>query len=73
MTDRETDKAPSAAMDEFMASVDAMNTGVTEMMAAALRVQTLMLEDAQNMLNEFGAIFEAAAEAHHKDDPAAEG
>ena len=71
MTDRETDKAPSAAMDEFMASVDSMNAGVAEMMVAALRVQSLMLEDAQNMLNEFGAMFEVASEARQTDDPAA--
>lgn len=62
MPDRESNEAPALAIDEFMANIETMNAGVAEMMATALRVQMLMLEDTNNMLNEFGAVFEAAAQ-----------
>lgn len=62
MPDRESNGDPSEAMGEFMASIETMNAGVAELMATALRVQMLMLEDAQNMMDEFGAVFEAAAQ-----------
>ena len=48
-------------MDEFMASVEAMNAGMADMMACALRMQMLMLEDAQMMMNQATGLFAAAS------------
>jgi len=47
-------------MDEFMASVEAMNAGMADMMASALRLQMLMLEDARTMMNQASGLFAAA-------------
>ena len=47
------------ALDEFMENVAKLNDGLSEVMACALRMQMLILEDAQNMMAEFGAVIEA--------------
>ncbi len=47
------------ALDEFVENVAKLNDGLSEVMAAALRMQMLMLEDAQNMMAEFGAAIDA--------------
>ena len=47
------------ALDEFMESAAKLTDGLSEVMACALRMQMLMLEDAQNMVAEFGATIDA--------------
>jgi hypothetical protein len=56
--DAPTDQS-NPALDEFVENVAKLNDGLSEMMAAALRMQMLMLEDAQNMMAEFGAAIDA--------------
>jgi hypothetical protein len=48
------------ALNEFMSSVAKVNDGLSKVTASALRMQMLVLEDAQNMLAEFGAAIKAA-------------
>ena len=43
------------ALDEFRENVAKLNDGLSDLMACALRMQMLVLEDAQNMMAEFGA------------------
>ena len=47
------------ALDEFMENVAKLNDGLSEVMACALRMQMLMLEDARNMMAEFGTAIDA--------------
>ncbi len=47
------------ALDEFVENVAKLTDGLSEMMACALRMQLLMLEDAQNMMAEFSAAIDA--------------
>ncbi len=47
------------ALDEFVESVAKLTDGLSDVMACALRMQMLILEDAQNMMAEFGAVIEA--------------
>ena len=47
------------ALDEFVASAAKLTDGLSEVMACALRMQMLMLEDARNMMPEFGAAIDA--------------
>ncbi|MDH3668834.1 MAG: hypothetical protein OEN23_18075 [Paracoccaceae bacterium] len=47
---------------EFMAAAEAMNEGMSEVMASALRLQMLMLEDTQNMMAEIATICDAKVE-----------
>ncbi len=49
----------SPALDEFVENVAKLNDGLSEVMACALRMQMLLLEDAQNMMAEFGAAIDA--------------
>ena len=66
MTDRET-TAP-LPLDDFVANVEGMQAGLSEMMAAGLRLQMLMIEDAQNMLDELGTMLEAANQSQKHPD-----
>ncbi len=43
------------ALDEFMESAAKLTDGLADVMACALRMQILMLEDAGNMMAEFSA------------------
>ncbi len=56
--DRPTDRS-NPALDEFVENLAKLNDGLSEVMAVALRMQMLMLEDAQNMMAEFGAAIDA--------------
>jgi hypothetical protein len=56
--DPPTDK-PSPALDEFVENVAKLNDGLSDVMACALRMQILILEDAQNMMAEFNAAIDA--------------
>ncbi|MFQ5566642.1 MAG: hypothetical protein ACE5EU_09795 [Paracoccaceae bacterium] len=47
------------ALDEFVESVAKLNDGLSDLMACALRMQMLVLEDARNMMAEFGAAIDA--------------
>ncbi len=47
------------ALDEFMESAAKLTDGLADVMACALRMQMLMLEDARNMMPEFGAAIDA--------------
>ena len=47
------------ALDEFVENVEKMNDGLSDMMACALRMQMLMLEDARNMMAELGVAIDA--------------
>ena len=47
------------ALDEFVESVAKLNDGLSDVMACALRMQMLLVEDAQNMMAEFGAVIDA--------------
>jgi len=47
-------------LDELMANMEKMNDGLSGLMASALRMQMLILEDTQNMIAEFGAMNAAA-------------
>lgn len=49
------------ALDEFVENVAKLNDGLSDVMACALRMQALMLEDAQNMMAEFGAAIEVTS------------
>jgi hypothetical protein len=44
----------NSALDEFVANAARLDDGLSEVMAAALRMQMLMLEDARNMMAESG-------------------
>lgn len=48
------------ALDEFMENVAKLNDGLSDVMACALRMQMLILEDARNMMAEFSAAADAA-------------
>ncbi len=50
------------ALDEFVESVAKLNDGLSDVMACALRMQMLLVEDAQNMMAEFGAVIDATGE-----------
>lgn len=56
----------SPALDDFVENVAKLNDGLSEMMTGALRMQALMMEDAQNMMAEFRAA--AAATAQDRDN-----
>ena len=65
MPDRQEDTPNdqnNPALDEFVENVATLNDGLSEMMASALRMQMLMLDDARNMMAEFGAAIDATAE-----------
>jgi hypothetical protein len=47
------------ALDEFVESAARLNDGLSDVMACALRMQILILEDAQNMMAEFNAAIDA--------------
>ncbi len=49
----------SRALDEFMENAAKLTDGLSEVMACTLRMQMLMLEDARNMMAEFGAAIDA--------------
>lgn len=53
---------PRERIAAFQAAAEAMNEGMSEVMANALRLQMLMLEDTQNMMAEMAAICAAQAE-----------
>ena len=55
------DAEAEAALGELMENVARFGDGVSDMMACALRMQMLVLEDARNMLTELGAAAEAAS------------
>ncbi len=50
------------ALDEFVASAAKLTDGLSEVMACALRMQMLLVEDSQNMMAEFGAVIDATGE-----------
>ncbi len=52
--DRPTDQR-NPALDEFVENVAKVNDGLSGVMAAALRMQMLMLDDARNMMTELNA------------------
>ena len=54
------------ALDDFVESVAKLNDGLSEMMTGVLRMQGLIMEDAQNMMAEFRAA--AAATAQDRDN-----
>jgi hypothetical protein len=56
--DMPTDQG-NPALDEFVESAARLNDGLSEVMACALRMQMLMLDDARNMMTEFGAAIDA--------------
>lgn len=60
MPEDQTKDPTNPALDEFVQNVAKLNDGLTDVMASALRLQALILEDARNMMAEFGAIGEAA-------------
>jgi hypothetical protein len=43
------------ALDEFVENAAKLTDSLSDVLACALRMQMLMLEDAQNMMAEFGA------------------
>lgn len=47
------------ALEEFVESAAKLTDGLSEVMACTLRMQLLMLEDARNMMAEFGAAIDA--------------
>ena len=49
----------SPALKEFVESAAKLTDGMADVMACALRMQILMLEDAQNMMLEFGSAIDA--------------
>ncbi len=53
------------ALDDFVENVAKLNDGLSEMMTGALRMQALIMEDAQNMMAEFSA---AAATRQNRDN-----
>jgi hypothetical protein len=55
--DRPTDQR-NPALDEFVENVAKVNDGLSGVMAAALRMQMLMLDDARNMMAELNAAAE---------------
>ena len=55
--DRPTDQR-NPALDEFVENVAKVNDGLSEVMACALRIQMLMLDDARNMMAELNAAAE---------------
>ena len=57
--DTPTDQS-NPALDEFAENVAKVNDGLSDMIACALRMQILILEDAQNMMAEFSAVASAA-------------
>ncbi len=63
--DRPVDQS-NPALDEFVESVARLNAGLSEVMACALRMQMLMLEDARNMIAESGVAIDAANELGDK-------
>ncbi len=50
---------PSPALNEFMENMAKLNDGLSDVIACALRMQMLLLEDAQNMMAEFSAAIDA--------------
>ena len=54
------------ALDDFVENVAKLNDGLSEMMTGALRMQALIMEDAQNMMAEFSAV--AAATRQDRDN-----
>lgn len=57
--DTPTDQS-SPAFDEFLENVAKVNDGLSDVIACALRMQMLIVEDAQNMMAEFSAVASAA-------------
>ncbi len=55
--DRPADQR-NPALDEFVENVAKVNDGLSGVMAAALRMQMLMLDDARNMMAELNAAAE---------------
>ena len=53
------------ALDDFVENVAKLNDGLSEMVTGALRMQALIMEDAQNMMAEFSA---AAATRQNRDN-----
>ncbi len=49
----------SPALDEFVENVAKLNDGLSDVIACALRMQMLIVEDAQNMMAGFGAAIDA--------------
>ena len=47
------------ALDEFVESAAKLTDGLSDVMACALRMQLLILEDARNMMAKFGAEIDA--------------
>ncbi len=62
----ETD--PQERLQAFMAAAEAMNEGMSGVMASAMRLQMLMLEDTQNMMAEVAAICAVKAEGGESRD-----
>ena len=58
------------ALDELMANVAKMNDGLSGLVASALRMQVLVLEDTQNMMAEFSAVMKATSESADKENDA---
>ena len=56
MQEEITDDQTNPALAEFVESVEKVNDGLSDMIACALRMQMLVMEDARNMMAEFGAI-----------------
>jgi hypothetical protein len=44
------------ALDEFVESVARVNDGLSDVISCALRMQMLIMEDAANMMAEFGSV-----------------
>ena len=63
--DKSSTDAPEAVA-EFKAAAEAMSTGMNDVVASALRLQMLMIEDAQNMMAELSAVCAAAADVMHE-------
>lgn len=60
MQEETTEDQANPALDEFVDSVAKMNESLSEMISCALRMQMLIMEDAKNMMAEFGAMSAAA-------------
>jgi len=54
------DDQTKLALDDFVESVAKLNDGLSEMISSALRMQMLVMEDARNIITEFGAATAAA-------------
>jgi len=54
--DDTSDNRTNPELDNFVESVAKVNDGLSDMIASALRLQMLIMEDARNMMAEFGEI-----------------